>query len=156
MMTYPWFKRKQARHFKGIVFPNDIYNPYKEEGYSMEEFLDANANRPGRPFFLCGGWYHDEIPAAQGGGTPGYKTWPMGACDRIRSDSDAVSLADWVQEAEALEPQYEPPPYDRSLPRDPPVRCNHPRVLTTVHCSLFTVHCNPPTCPYQYECTASM
>ena len=25
------------------------------------------------PAFLCGGWYHDELPAHMGGGTPGFK-----------------------------------------------------------------------------------
>ncbi len=29
MMTYAWFKIKQERHFKDIIFPNSIYNPYK-------------------------------------------------------------------------------------------------------------------------------
>jgi len=71
MMTYPWFRIKQARHFNNITFPNKIYNPYKEEGYSMEHFLRANARDRRRPAFLCGGWYHDEKPAHAGGGTPG-------------------------------------------------------------------------------------
>ena len=77
MMTYPWFRIKQARHFNNITFPNKIYNPYKEEGYSMEQFLRANARDRRRPAFLCGGWYHDEKPAHAGGGTPGHTTHPL-------------------------------------------------------------------------------
>ena len=77
MMTYPWFRIKQARHFNNITFPNKIYNPYKEEGYSMEQFLRANARDGRRPAFLCGGWYHDEKPAHAGGGTPGHTTHPL-------------------------------------------------------------------------------
>lgn len=29
MMTYEWFTKKQARHFRNIEFPNIVYNPYK-------------------------------------------------------------------------------------------------------------------------------
>ena len=109
MMTYAWFKTKQARHFRNISFPNSIYNPYKPEGYSMQRFLQANALRPHMPAFLCGGWYHDEIPAEHGGGTPGFKTWPVGPCDRIRPVSQQLSLDRWVEEAESMTPEYDPP-----------------------------------------------
>ena len=71
MMTYKWSVHKQARHFRGIHFPNDVYNPYTDDGYSMESFLDANAHNRSRPVFLCGGWYHDEGSAKYGGGIPG-------------------------------------------------------------------------------------
>ena len=50
----------QARHFRDIVFPNEVYNPYVDDGYAMESFLDRNALNASRPFYLCGGWYHDE------------------------------------------------------------------------------------------------
>ena len=109
MMTYAWFKTKQARHFRNISFPNSIYNPYKPEGYSMQRFLQANALRPHMPAFLCGGWYHDEIPAEHGGGTPGFKTWPVGPCDRIRPVSQQLSLDRWVEEAASMTPEYDPP-----------------------------------------------
>jgi len=46
----------QARHFTNITFPNLVYNPYKDIGYSMELFLESNFD-PARPMFLCGGWY---------------------------------------------------------------------------------------------------
>jgi hypothetical protein len=68
----------------------------------MQMFLQANALNPSRPAFLCGGWYHDEIPTHLGGGTPGFKTWPVGPCDRIRPDYQQVSLEQWVQEAGEL------------------------------------------------------
>mmetsp|Transcript_27528 Transcript_27528/g.65124 ORF Transcript_27528/g.65124 Transcript_27528/m.65124 type:complete len:530 (-) Transcript_27528:41-1630(-) len=108
MMTYEWFVKKQARHFKNITFPNLVYNPYKEIGYSMELFLESNLD-PSRPMFLCGGWYHDELPTDMGGGIPGFKTWAVGACDRIRSEESPPSLAEWISEAEALSPTYTPP-----------------------------------------------
>jgi hypothetical protein len=66
-----------------------VYNPYKDIGYSMELFLETNID-PARPMFLCGGWYHDEIPPQQGGGIPGFKTWAVGACDRIRHPPDSA------------------------------------------------------------------
>jgi len=37
-----------------------VYNPYTDDGYSMESFLDKNALNASRPVYLCGGWYHDE------------------------------------------------------------------------------------------------
>ena len=113
MMTYEWFKKKQARHFRNITFPNKIYNPYKEEGYSMQQFLQTNALRPHMPTFLCGGWYHDEVPAHLGGGTPGFKTWPVGPCDRIRPDHHQLSLEQWVEEAGTMTPDYDPPSADK-------------------------------------------
>lgn len=113
MMTYEWFTKKQARHFRNIEFPNIVYNPYKEEGYSMELFLETNARDPARPAFLCGGWYHDEVPAHLGGGVPGFKTWPVGPCDRIRAEEDEISLPVWVEEAESMTPHYNPPPEGR-------------------------------------------
>jgi hypothetical protein len=93
-MTYPWFRIKQARHFNNITFPNKIYNPYKEEGYSMEQFLRANARDPRRPAFLCGGWYHDEKPAHAGGGTPGHSS-PLSPRSSLSSLSalSALTLA---------------------------------------------------------------
>mmetsp|Transcript_9016 Transcript_9016/g.18003 ORF Transcript_9016/g.18003 Transcript_9016/m.18003 type:complete len:791 (-) Transcript_9016:130-2502(-) len=113
MMTYEWFTKKQARHFRNITFPNLVYNPYKDEGYSMELFLETNALDPARPAFLCGGWYHDEVPAHLGGGIPGFKTWPVGPCDRIRAEEDELSLPVWVEEAESMTPHYNPPPEGR-------------------------------------------
>jgi len=98
MMTYNWFVKKQSRHFN-ITFPRSVYHPYKQEGYSMEEFLDANlpsragekqtnCRRRGKeeeeeeeacaapsPFFLCGGWYHDEGVQKYGGGIPGDRSF---------------------------------------------------------------------------------
>jgi len=68
----------------------------------MKTFLETNALSPKRPTFLCGGWYHDEIATHLGGGTPGFKTWPVGPCDRIRPDSQHLSLDQWVQEAGVL------------------------------------------------------
>lgn len=103
----------QAKHFTNITFPNKIYNPYKEEGYSMQMFLQANALNPRMPAFLCGGWYHDEIPTHLGGGTPGFKTWPVGPCDRIRPDYHQLSLEQWVQEAGSMTPDYDPPSADK-------------------------------------------
>ena len=105
---------RQARHFRDITFPNKIYNPYKEEGYSMQSFLEANvARHPRRPAFLCGGWYHDELPAHLGGGIGGFKTWPVGPCDRIRPQQQELSLEQWVAEAGALTPDYQPPSADK-------------------------------------------
>ena len=37
MMTYPWFKPQQARHFVNITFPNLHYHPYEKLGYSMQQ-----------------------------------------------------------------------------------------------------------------------
>jgi hypothetical protein len=37
MMTYPWFKPQQQRHFVNITFPNLHYHPYEKLGYSMQE-----------------------------------------------------------------------------------------------------------------------
>jgi hypothetical protein len=80
MMTYPWFKPQQKRHFVNITFPNLHYHPYEKLGYSMQQargfcsscafrgltllqFLDKNWKPPSqRPFYLCGGWYHNELP----------------------------------------------------------------------------------------------
>ena len=75
----------------------------------MQTFLQNNALNPKMPTFLCGGWYHDEIPAHLGGGTPGFKTWPVGPCDRIRPEYHQLSLEEWVQEAGAMTPDYDPP-----------------------------------------------
>ena len=40
---------------RGIVFPNEVYNPYTDDGYAMETFLDRNALNASRPVYLCGG-----------------------------------------------------------------------------------------------------
>lgn len=37
------------------------------------------------------GWYHDEGAAKYGGGIPGYRTWPVGVCDRIRAEGLSAS-----------------------------------------------------------------
>jgi hypothetical protein len=37
MMTYPWFKPQQQRHFVNITFPNLHYHPYEKLGYSMQQ-----------------------------------------------------------------------------------------------------------------------
>uniref|UniRef100_A0A7S4JJE5 DUF2723 domain-containing protein n=1 Tax=Guillardia theta TaxID=55529 RepID=A0A7S4JJE5_GUITH len=113
MMTYEWFVKKQARHFRHIKFPNEVYNPYKPNGYSMATFLQKNAMNPKYPAFLCGGWYHDEIPAEMGGGIPGFRTWNVGPCERIRPASEVVSVSTWIKEAANMTPNFEPPPEDK-------------------------------------------
>jgi len=39
------------------------------------------------------GWYHDEGAAKYGGGIPGYRTWPVGICDRIRAEGLCASMS---------------------------------------------------------------
>ena len=34
----------------------------ESQGYSMELFLHINTQDLNRPWFVCGGWYHDEAP----------------------------------------------------------------------------------------------
>lgn len=79
----------------------------------METFLDENAQNASRPVYLCGGWYHDEGAAKYGGGIPGYRTWPVGICDRIRAEGDEPELEEWVREMDNLNYPFRPPPVDK-------------------------------------------
>uniref|UniRef100_A0A061RP57 Transmembrane protein n=1 Tax=Tetraselmis sp. GSL018 TaxID=582737 RepID=A0A061RP57_9CHLO len=69
MMTYPWFKKVQAKNLPGFVWPNAFYHPFQPEGYSMRQFLEANMKAG--DVFMAGGWYpNDPTPLAAFGHLP--------------------------------------------------------------------------------------
>ena len=38
----------------GVVFPGSVYHPFRENGFSIKSFLDANINKFN--VFICGPW----------------------------------------------------------------------------------------------------
>lgn len=43
-MTYDWYKNsfRDVNSEKSVFFPNEVYHPYKENGYKMNEFIEHN------------------------------------------------------------------------------------------------------------------
>jgi hypothetical protein len=54
LMSWDWFVSTQARHYPKVIFPGEVYHPYKKNGFSIAQFLDANYGQ--FPLYLCGSW----------------------------------------------------------------------------------------------------
>ena len=82
MATYEWWKRHH-HHYPGVTFPNEMYHPYRRDGFSVKDLLDANYARFRRRIFTCIGFKHDDP-------TPfdTYTELPFGACNLVVRKDD--------------------------------------------------------------------
>jgi hypothetical protein len=78
LMSWPWFSN-QRKLFPRVVFPNEHYNPYLSNGFSMYDFLRQNSHRP---IYLCGGYKHGDTTQRDQ-----YGEFPFGFCERVLSRS---------------------------------------------------------------------
>jgi len=101
MMTYPWFREKQAKNVPGFVWPNKFYHPFEPEGFSMRTFLDANMKPPKTELFMAGGW-HPEDPTPHGV----YDHLPWGFADKVvRVNSPDFDFQKWRKQSKKALPK---------------------------------------------------
>jgi hypothetical protein len=54
LLTKPWYVARAARAHPALRFPGAVYDPARDDGFSMRAFLDANAD--GRPIAVYPEW----------------------------------------------------------------------------------------------------
>eukprot|EP01132_Coremiostelium_polycephalum_P003199 gene3199-4006_t len=57
IMSWDWFTITQGPLYNRVNFPGNVYHPYKEGGFSLKQFLDANQHRP---IFIGGDFKHGD------------------------------------------------------------------------------------------------
>ncbi len=53
LMSWDWFVPIQRQNYPNVVFPGEVYHPFKPNGFSMAQFLAANSNSP---LYYYGSW----------------------------------------------------------------------------------------------------
>ncbi|XP_017516781.2 protein O-mannosyl-transferase TMEM260 isoform X2 [Manis javanica] len=95
MMTYEWYLPKMAKHFPGVNFPGNRWNPV--EGilpsgmvtFNLYHFLEVNKQKE---TFVCIG-IHEGDPTWK----KNYSLWPWGSCDKLVPSEIVFNPKEWIQ-----------------------------------------------------------
>ncbi|XP_029454109.1 transmembrane protein 260 isoform X2 [Rhinatrema bivittatum] len=94
MMTYEWYLPKMAKHFPGIYFPGNRWNPIQgifPDGtltFNLQHFLKVNKHKE---TFVCIG-LHEGDPSWK----ENYSLWPWGVCDKLVPSSSEFNPEKWI------------------------------------------------------------
>lgn len=92
LMTKPWYVRRMARRHPSLRFPGALYDPAADGGFTMAEFLEANAE--GRSVYV----YPDFKPGDPS--TDGsWRLWPEGLASRSLPPASSPDTAAWALES---------------------------------------------------------
>lgn len=94
LLTRPWYVRRMARRFPELRFPGRLHHPGEPGGFTMREFLDANAG--GRPIYVYSGWKTGD-PSTQGS----WRLWPEGLPSRALPGDASPNVDAWAVESAA-------------------------------------------------------
>lgn len=94
LLTYPWYVARLRRAFPDVVFPEGTrWHPTEGGAFRLQQFLDANANRP---LVVCGGFKAGDVHS--------YRAVPWGLCERLIPAGAAFDEETWFRESEAALP----------------------------------------------------
>jgi len=80
-----------------IKFPNELHSPHPfKGGYTMEEFLKVNGNRPEFPVYKAGAWLGD-IAGIADSGVPSWQVVPVGIVQAVLPKGMAYPRDEWIK-----------------------------------------------------------
>lgn len=118
LMTWEWFMPQQRGNYRDVVFPGDRYHPYMADGFSINQFINANqrsqrklsglrklsphvakqveaeSNRAtiGSHMILCGSWKEGDNSHLDRQGGQRYDRSFLGICNYLRPRGMTSSL----------------------------------------------------------------
>jgi hypothetical protein len=102
ILSLGWGPSRYARLMPEVRFPAAVYDPHRADGFSMAQFLDANAGRS--PIAVCGGFKPGDpsVPPRA------YRLQPRGICTEIARPGQPLAVDRWLEETRPLLPAVEP------------------------------------------------
>lgn len=94
LLTKPWYVARAAHEHPALGFPGTVYDPARSDGFSMRDFLDANASS--RPIAVYPEWKDGDGSVAGA-----YELWPLGLASRVAPATAPPTLDAWQRESAA-------------------------------------------------------
>ncbi len=99
-----WGVERWKKQFPDVKFPGDFYRTQAVDGFSFEDFVDANLRL--RPLLACPELRLDD-PSTE---ATKYALWPLGFCQVVMPENLPPVIDVWAQKSEDALPRVDFPP----------------------------------------------
>ena len=109
-LSRSWGPPRDGRRLPDVRFPASVYDPWRPDGFSIRQFIDANIDRT--PIVVCGGFRpgDDSVTPAV------YRVVPTGICSDVLRTGAPFALEAWLARTRGLLPDVVALANDRPRP----------------------------------------
>jgi hypothetical protein len=97
-LSRSWGPARYARRLPAVKIPGSIYDPGRQDGFSIAQFINANIDRA--PIVVCGGFKPGDGSVTKAA----YRVVPVGLCSEVLRANAPFAFNEWLDRSRALLP----------------------------------------------------